>query len=73
MALPAIDLNDLSPEDKLRPLEQVWDSLAKRPAEVPLAQWQVHELDRRLDDINSDRATGIPWDRVLREIEGRAR
>lgn len=73
MSIPALDLNNLSPEEKLRLLEEVWDSLAADPAQVPLADWQRRELDRRLDDLERDGATGIPWERVLSEIEGRPR
>jgi putative addiction module component (TIGR02574 family) len=73
MALPALNLNNLSPEEKLRLLEEVWDSLAADPATVPLAKWQRRELDRRLDEVDREGPTGIPWDRVLSEIEGRSR
>jgi len=73
MALPALNLNNLSPEEKLRLLEEVWDSLAADPAKVPLADWQRRELDRRLDGVDREGPIGIPWDRVLSEIEGRTR
>lgn len=53
MALPALNLNKLSPEEKLRLLEEVWDSLAADPAKVPLADWQRRELDRRLDEVDA--------------------
>lgn len=73
MSLPALNLGDLTPEEKLRLLEEVWDSLAAAPNAVPLAAWQRRELDRRLDELDRDGATGIPWERVLKEIEGRSR
>jgi putative addiction module component (TIGR02574 family) len=73
MALPALNLNSLSPEEKLRLLEEVWDSLAADPAKVPLTDWQRRELDRRLDELDREGPTGIPWERVLSEIEGRSR
>jgi putative addiction module component (TIGR02574 family) len=73
MALPALNLNSLSPEEKLRLLEEVWESLATDPAKVPLTDWQRRELDRRLDEVEREGPTGIPWDRVLSEIEGRTR
>ena len=72
MAYPAINLDDLTPEQKLRLLEEVWDSLAADPSAVPLTEWQRRELDRRLDEIDREGATGIPWNRVLSEIEGRS-
>jgi putative addiction module component (TIGR02574 family) len=73
MALPALNLNILSSEEKLRLLEEVWDSLAADPAKVPLTDWQRRELDRRLDELDREGSVGIPWERVLSEIEGRSR
>jgi len=73
MTLPTLDLSRLSPDEKLRLLEQVWDSLAAEPSSVPLVDWQIRELDRRLDELDRDGPSGIPWDRVLREIEDRSR
>lgn len=61
MALSALNLNNLSPEE------------TADPAKVPLADWQRRELDRRLDEVDREGPTGIPWDRVLSEIEGRTR
>jgi putative addiction module component (TIGR02574 family) len=73
MAIPALNLDGLSPEEKLRLLEEVWDSLAADPSHVPLADWQRRELDRRLDELEREGPTGIPWERVLNEIERRSR
>jgi len=73
MANPALNLDDLTPEQKLRLLEEVWDSLAADPSAVPLTEWQRRELDRRLDEMDREGPTGIPWTRVLSEIEGRSR
>ena len=73
MTNPALNLEDLTPEQKLRLLEEVWDSLAADPSVVPLTEWQRRELDRRLDEMDREGPTGISWTRVLSEIEGRSR
>lgn len=73
MTRPALNLSELTAEEKLRLLEDVWDSLAVEPNTVPLPDWQRTELDRRIDELDREGPTGIPWDRVLREIEGRSR
>jgi len=72
MSLPALNLGGLTPDEKLRLIEEVWDSLAADPQDVPLVDWQVRELDRRLDDLDRDGPTGIPWERVLRELKDRS-
>ena len=76
MNKPALDIERMSPEERLELLEQLWDSLRKTPSSVPLTDAQEQELDRRLDDLEADiesgTALGIPWDEVLQRIRNRA-
>ena len=76
MSKPALDIERMSPEERLELLEQLWDSLRKTPSSVPLTDAQEQELDRRLDDLEADiesgAALGIPWDEVLQRIRNRA-
>jgi putative addiction module component (TIGR02574 family) len=66
------DIAKLSPEARLRLLEQVWDSLCDTPEAIPVTQAQREELDRRLDDLEREGPVGIPWDEVLQRIRNRA-
>lgn len=69
MGLPDIDLDSLSVEERLRLLEQVWESLSRTGGEGRLTPEQQGELDRRLDELESEEEPeGIPWDEVLRQI-----
>ena len=70
MSEPAIDIGQLTPEQRLRLLEQLWDSLTDD--EVPLTSAQREELDRRLDDLEREGPRGIPWDEVLNRLEADA-
>ena len=47
MSEPAIDIGRLTPEQRLRLLEKILDSLSDD--DVPLSDVQREELDRRLD------------------------
>ena len=67
-----IDIASLSPEDRLRLLEQLWESLSETPAAVPLTNSQREELDRRLDELDREGPSGIPWEEVLRQIRDRS-
>jgi putative addiction module component (TIGR02574 family) len=77
MAKPALDIERLSPDERLELMEQLWESLRKDPSSVPLTDAQREELDRRLDDLESDiqrgAPLGIPWDDVLQRIRNRPR
>ena len=73
MSKPALNIGDLSPEERLRLVEELWDSLADEPESVPLTAAQREELDRRLDDLERSGPEGIPWDQVLQQIRSRPR
>ena len=66
-----IDIANLSAEERLRLLEELWDSLSATPEAVPLTNAQREELDRRLDELDRDGPLGIPWEEVLRRIRSR--
>lgn len=67
-----IDITKLSPEDRLRLLEQLWDSFSATPDAVPVTDSQFEELDRRLDELDREGPAGISWDEVLKRIRNRA-
>lgn len=69
--MPTIDIAKLSAEERLRLLEDVWESLSATPAAIPLTDAQREELDRRLNDLDRDGPVGIPWEEVLRRIRSR--
>jgi putative addiction module component (TIGR02574 family) len=73
MSKPALNIGDLSPEERLRLIEELWDSLTEKPGAVPLTNAQQEELDRRLDDLERSGPEGIPWDQVLQQIRSRSR
>ena len=73
MSKPALNIGDLSPEERLRLIEELWDSLSETPGNVPLTNAQREELDRRLDDLERSGPEGIPWDQVLQQIRSRSR
>jgi putative addiction module component (TIGR02574 family) len=75
MGLPAVNLDDLSPEEQLRLLEDIWDRLSQNPANLPLSPEQRAELDRRLDafeeDVQAGRPLGRPWAEVRDRLRSR--
>ena len=69
----ALNIGEMSPEERLRLIEELWDSLNETPETVPLTNAQREELDRRLDDLERSGPEGIPWDQVLQQIRSRSR
>ncbi len=64
-------LRTLSIGDKLRLVEDLWDSIAADQAALPLTDEQRVELDRRLDAHESDIIKGCEFSEVLVAIKGR--
>jgi len=71
MPVPQIDIDSLDTEQRLRLIEQLWDSLSVKPEAVPMTEEQKAELDRRLDEIDAGNTEGIPWDEVMSRVQAR--
>jgi putative addiction module component (TIGR02574 family) len=75
MGHPAINLDELSPDEQLELLEEIWDRLSANPANVPFSEAHRRELDGRLDDLDSDiqsgRPLGEPWEDVRKRLKPR--
>ena len=66
--MATIDIASLSLEERLRLLDEVWESLSRTPEAIPLTEAQQGELDRRLNELNREGPVGIPWDVVLSSL-----
>jgi putative addiction module component (TIGR02574 family) len=68
MSTPAIDIEKLSSEERLRLIEDPWESLRTRSDAVPLTRAQQDELDRRLDELDRGETETVPWEEVKRRL-----
>ena len=64
-------LRELRLDERLRLVEDLWDSIAADQAALPLTSEQEAELDARLDAYELDGAKGRPADEVITEIRKR--
>jgi putative addiction module component (TIGR02574 family) len=75
MGHAAVNLDDLTPEEQLQLLEDIWDRLSEHPSNLPLSDAQRAELDRRLDaleeDVRAGRSVGRPWSEVRNRLQSR--
>ena len=70
-SMAMIDIANLSTEERLELLEQIWDSLSATPDAIPMTPAQREELDRRLDELDAEGPSGIPWEEVYRRLRER--
>jgi putative addiction module component (TIGR02574 family) len=58
----------LSVEEKLDLISALWESLAEHPESIPVPDWQLEELERRIEAQRKDPQPGQTWDEVKREF-----
>ena len=69
----ALDIRELSRDEKLDLLDRLWESLGQDPEALPLPSAQREELDRRLDELEEEGPTGLSWDEVVAQSRARSR
>ena len=63
------EILQLPPSERLKLVEEIWDSLAATPQDVPVPDWHKEELDRRLDKPTP--GAGESWDEVRAKLRGK--
>jgi putative addiction module component (TIGR02574 family) len=54
----------LSAKEKLELISALWDSMAEHPESIPVPDWQLKELERRIEDQEKNPHTGYTWEAV---------
>ena len=62
------DILELPISERLRLVEEIWDSIAELPEAVPLTEAQRIELSRRVEAYRQDPSAGSPWAEVKARI-----
>lgn len=68
MRHPAIDIESMSPEERLELIGELWDSLRCLPDSVPVLQSHREELDARLEVLKRGESELIDWDEARRRM-----
>ncbi len=71
MVRPAFEIDKLGVDERLDLIEEIWESLASEPSQVPLPNAHKAVLDERLDQIEAGDDPEIPWREVLDQIRNR--
>lgn len=59
---------ELALSEKLQLLEDLWDSIASNPEQIPVLDWQKEELTRRKAAYMKNPAAGSSWEAVKERI-----
>jgi len=63
-----MNLQELTPSEKILLAEELWDSVASDQQLFPLTEDQKVELDVRLASYSADPAAGDSWENVRNRI-----
>lgn len=63
------ELFELPLAERLQLVEDLWDSLIPREAELPISEWVVKELRERKTRFDADPASAMTWHEVVRSLD----
>ena len=70
-SLKSLGIDQLSVEERLALVEELWDSIAEDSAAVPLTDAQRAELDRRVADHEAHPEDVVSWEDVKTSVNTR--
>ena len=59
---------NLSISDRIRLVEEIWDTIAEENEAFQLTDAQKHELERRLQSVRNNPGQGRTWDEIKAEF-----
>lgn len=68
MAISASDLLNLSVEERIHLVSEIWDSIAAVPEQVEISPETKMLLEERLEEFRANPGAGSPWDEVKARI-----
>lgn len=65
MAKPKMsDVLELSVAERIQFVQDVWDTIASVPQSMELSAEQKQEIDRRVESLDRNPESAIPWDQL---------
>ena len=61
-------LDALPIPEKILMVEDLWDSIARSNAELPVHDWQIKELARRKQNLRKNSTSVMTWRQVKKSI-----
>jgi putative addiction module component (TIGR02574 family) len=71
MSADHAELLELSVPDRLRLIEELWDSIASTPETIPVPEWHKDEVARRQENYLRNPHSAIPWDEAKERLRNR--
>jgi putative addiction module component (TIGR02574 family) len=68
--MKSLGIDRLSIADRLVLVQEIWDSIAAAPEEIPLTEAQKQEFDRRLADLEANPDNVLTWEEIKARVRG---
>jgi putative addiction module component (TIGR02574 family) len=68
MTISLAEILELSVAERIQLVEDIWDSIAASPTQLPLTDEQRDELDRRLEEYEQSPDEGVTWEALKSEL-----
>lgn len=62
--IPPPGFDDLSVDEQIEYVQDLWDWLAARPEDIPVADWQKELAEERLRQYKANPEAVVPWAKV---------
>jgi putative addiction module component (TIGR02574 family) len=70
-SIKALGIDRMSPDERLKLLEEIWDSLDAEADQAPLTDAQRQDLERRIAAYEANPKAGSSWDDVKARLRQR--
>ncbi len=67
--VPPPGFDDLSVEEQIDYVQELWDRIAAKPEIVPVPEWHKKLIDERLEEYRGNPSDARPWSEVRKSIE----
>lgn len=68
MTIPPTGFADLSVEEQIDYVQDLWDWIAARPEDIPVRDWQRALIDERLRQHEAHPEDAVPWEEVRERL-----
>jgi putative addiction module component (TIGR02574 family) len=68
MMQPILPLEEMSREEKLRIMEELWTDLSRNESQFESPAWHADVLRERVEAVKSGKETFIDWEDVKRQL-----
>ena len=65
---PPAGFDELSLEDQIEYVQDLWDKITSRPEEVPVPDWHLEIIEERLARYHENGEEGVPFEEFEKEL-----